>query len=53
MYIVVFDDGRFLGHGRWPVREFPDAKLFTSKSAAERASRKVNLPSTVALASDY
>lgn len=51
-YIVVFDDGRYLGM-RGPVFEYPDAQMFTSKRKAEQAARAVNLPSSVAATDDY
>jgi hypothetical protein len=47
MYVVVFDDGRFLGATGKPVRERPDAEEFSSRRKADAAARKVNLESTV------
>ena len=46
-YTVNFDNGKFLGHYRRVVREYPDAEIFPNKHAAEKAALKMNLPSTV------
>lgn len=51
-WIVVFDDGRFLGIGR-PVLEYPDARLFNTRAKAEREARAVNLPSTIISTREY
>jgi hypothetical protein len=46
-YVVYFDDGRMLGDNGRYVREFPDAKQFTSKRAAEEAAKKKNADYTI------
>jgi hypothetical protein len=46
-YVVYFDDGRMLGNDGRYVREFPDAKQFTSKRAAEEAAKKKNADYTI------
>jgi len=51
-YIIVFDDGSFAGIGSY-VREYPDAKLFTSKSKAEKYARTFNKDYTVISTEDY
>lgn len=48
MYVVYFDDGTMLGtEPKRYVREFPDARKFTSKRAAEAAMNAVSKPGTV------
>jgi len=47
VYVIYFDDGTMLGENGRYVREFPDAKQFASKAAAERAARSKNKPATI------
>ncbi len=51
-YLIAFDDGRFAGYSGY-VQEYPDARLFTSKRAAETFARTFNAPYTVVSTEEY